>query len=596
MKSTYFKYNHRMRKTAYISFFIVLCFLFNSCEKDLDLFPKTTFSEATYFKTPEQFKLFANQFYVGLLQPNSTTQYRPYTGLPVVGFSDDRDVYTDIIASRSTNAISNGSYSAGPSDDKWQSYYAVIRNSTYLVQKGDEAGDDIKSQVAVYVAEAKFFRAFAYFNLFRDFGGVPIIDQVLDLNDTELLFGPRNSREEVYNYIIKDLDEAIPVLPLESAIPANDKGRVSKGAALSLKAGIALFEGTWRKFRNMDGSNTLLDQAIDASNQVMVSGEYQLFDRRDVLGDESYRYFFILDKVKSNVSNLTKADQKEYILANRYDFSIRRQPVTSSEFVGNPTRKFVDMILCSDGLPIEKSPLYQGKQTVLSEYQNRDLRMKNIFYVPIPGKRDWQTQAPDWARNWSNPDAGGFIIRIVFGATTYTGYQYCKFNSQILTPSLDYPVIRYAEVLLINAEALYEKNGAIADAQLDATINLLRARAALPNLTNSFASVNGLDLRTEIRRERTVELFAEGKRFDDLRRWKTAETEMPGALKGVKWTGTQFATDPEWSSVVYPLDEEGYIIIEDASKRKFEQKHYLFPIPTRQILLNPQLEQNPGWE
>jgi hypothetical protein len=254
------------------------------------------------------------------------------------------------------------------------------------------------------------------------------------------------------------------------------------------------------------------------------------------------------------------------------------------------------MILCSDGLPIEKSPLYQGKQTVLSEYQNRDLRMKNIFYVPIPGKRDWQTQAPDWARNWSNPDAGGFIIRIVFGATTYTGYQYCKFNSQILTPSLDYPVIRYAEVLLINAEALYEKNGAIADAQLDATINLLRARAALPNLTNSFASVNGLDLRTEIRRERTVELFAEGKRFDDLRRWKTAETEMPGALKGVKWTGTQFATDPEWSSVVYPLDEEGYIIIEDASKRKFEQKHYLFPIPTRQILLNPQLEQNPGWE
>ncbi|MGV8092521.1 MAG: RagB/SusD family nutrient uptake outer membrane protein [Mangrovibacterium sp.] len=570
-----------MRKIFYISFFIVLCLLFNSCEKDLDLFPKTTFSEATYFKTPEQFQLFANQFYLNL---------------PLVGFSSDRDVYTDIIASRSTDAISNGSYSAAPTSPTWENSYKTIRNTTYLIQKGEEAGGDLKNQVAVYVAEAKFFRAFAYFDLFRDFGGVPIIDKVLDLNDTELLYGPRNSREEVYNYIIKDLDAAIPVLPLESAISANNKGRISKGAALGLKARIALFEGTWRKFRNMDGFNALLDQAIDASNQVITSGEYELFDRRDVLGDESYRYFFILDKVKSNISNLTKVDQKEYILANRYDFSIRRQPVTSSEFVGNPTKKFVDMMLCSDGLPIEKSPLYQGKQTVLSEYQNRDLRMKNIFYVPIPGKRDWQTQAPDWARNWSNPDAGGFIIRIVFGATTYTGYQYCKFNSQILTPSLDYPVIRYAEVLLINAEALYEKNGAIADAQLDATINLLRARAALPNLTNSFASVNGLDLRTEIRRERTVELFAEGKRFDDLRRWKTAETEMPGALKGVKWTGTQFATDPEWSSVVYPLDEEGYIIIEDASKRKFEQKHYLFPIPTRQILLNPQLEQNPGWE
>jgi hypothetical protein len=326
----------------------------------------------------------------------------------------------------------------------------------------------------------------------------------------------------------------------------------------------------------------------------MTSGEYQLFDRRDVLGDESYRFFFILDKVKSNVSNLTKADQKEYICSARYDASIRRQPNTSNEFVGNPTKKFVDMILCSDGLPIEKSPLFQGKQTVLSEYQNRDLRMKNIFF--IPGTQDWQSQAPDYAKNWSNPTFGGFLVRVGFGSTTYTGYQYCKFNPQILTPSMDYPVLRYAEILLTNAEALYEKNGTITDAQLNATINLLRARANLPNLTNSFALANGLDMRTEIRRERTVELFAEGKRFDDLRRWKTAETEMPQALKGVLWTGTQYAADPEWSSVVYPLDSEGYIIIEDASKRKFEEKHYLFPIPTRQILLNPQLEQNPGWE
>ncbi|MDD4192011.1 MAG: RagB/SusD family nutrient uptake outer membrane protein, partial [Mangrovibacterium sp.] len=301
-----------MKNTYLLQVFIVLCLLFYSCEKDLDLTPKTTFSEATFFKTTEQFKLFANQF---------------YSKLPSTSPVNDRDTYADVLVSLTTNTISNGSYFPTPTSAVWDDSYATIRNTTYLVQKGDEADQALKTEAAAYVGEAKFFRALAYFNLFRDFGGVPIIDKVLDLDDEDLLFGPRNSRDDVFNYMMKDLNEAIDALPLESAIAANDKGRVSKGAALSLKARITLFEGTWRKFRNIDGANTLLDQAIDASGQVINSARYQIFDRRDVLGDESYRYFFILDKVKSNVANLTKADQKEYILANRFDASLRKQPL-----------------------------------------------------------------------------------------------------------------------------------------------------------------------------------------------------------------------------------------------------------------------------
>ncbi len=569
-----------MKNTFLISIFIILCFLFFSCEKSLDLAPKTSYSEATFFKTTEQFKLFANQF---------------YTELPVVSsYTSDRDLYSDILAALSTNTISNGSYSATTTSTVWENSYITIRNSTYLIQRADEADQLIKQEVAVYGGEARFFRALAYYNLFRDFGGVPIIDKVLDLNDSELLFGPRNSREDVVTYILNDLDAAIPALPAESAIAANDKGRVSKGAALSLKARVALFEGTWRKFRNIDGYNALLDQAIDASGQVISSGEYEIFGRRDVLGDESYRYFFILDKVQSNIANLTKADQKEYILVNRFDASLRRQSVTSLEFMASPTKKLADMFLCKDGLPINKSPLFRGKQTITSEYENRDLRMKNVFFVP--GVQAWETQPPSYARNWSNPFAGGMPTNIsIFGTYTITGYMASKFNPQILNPSMDFPVIRYAEVLLINAEALYEKNGSITDAQLDLTINKLRNRAEIVKLTNALVSSNGLDMRTEIRRERSIELFLESQRFDDLRRWKTAETEMPQALKGVLWTGTQYDTDPQWNSVVYPLDSEGNIIIEDASKRRFEERHYLFPIPLGQILLNPQLEQNPGW-
>lgn len=584
MKRIHF-FKHKRIPGLQAILFIALCTMLYSCEKRLDLVPETSFSEVTFFKTADQFKLFANQF---------------YSGLPPVGFNTTRDAYADLLVERNTNTVSDGSYSATPTSDLWQQSYETIRNATYLIGKGDAATGDLKAQVAVYVGEAKFFRAMAYFNLLKDFGGVPIIDKVLTLTDDSLLYGPRNTREEVTNYILNDLDSAIKVLPLESGIAASDKGRVSKGAALAFKARVALFEGTWRKFRNMDGWEDLLDQAIEASGEVMSSGEYALFDRRDVLGDESYRYFLILDEKQANPVSLTKADQKEYIFVSRYDATIRPQPTVDFLHAANPTKKFADMFLCTDGLPIDKSPLFKGKKTITSEYENRDLRMKNIFV--IPGSQIWESAPLSYVRDWSNPYAGGYpdvpsgSNVVVFGQSTLTGYEQRKFTPEILNPSMDFPIIRYAEVLLINAEALYEKNGMITDAQLDQTINKLRARAGVASLSNAFASMHGLDMRTEIRRERNIELFKEGQRFDDLRRWKTAETELPQALEGVLWKGTQYETDPQYAGITYPLDAEGNIIIQDASQRHFDpDKNYLFPLPTRQLLLNPQLEQNPNW-
>jgi len=281
-----------MKRICYGVFIFILPILL-SCEKSLDLYPKTTYSEATFFASPENFELFANQFYLVL---------------PNIGLSNDRDQYSDIVAAWSLNTVSNGSYFPTPTSSVWDDSYATIRNTTYLIQKGDEVSPDLKNNVSMYLGEAHFFRAFTYFNLFRDFGGVPIIDKVLDLNDDDLLYGPRNSRDEVLNYIMSDLDDAIDKLPVESDIPENNKGRISKGSALALKARIALFEGTWKKFRGIDGYDELLGVAIDASEQVINSGEYEIFDRRDVLGDDSYRYFFILDRVQSNVANLTKSD------------------------------------------------------------------------------------------------------------------------------------------------------------------------------------------------------------------------------------------------------------------------------------------------
>jgi hypothetical protein len=128
----------------------------------------------------------------------------------------------------------------------------------------------------------------------------------------------------------------------------------------------------------------------------------------------------------------------------------------------------------------------------------------------------------------------------------------------------------------------------------------------MPALTNSFVTANGLDMRQEIRRERTIELALEGFRYDDLRRWKTAEYELPKDVKGIKIVGTPWAnpivvegqdrnpyTDASWQN---RTDANGFIIVESASGRSFDpNKHYLMPLPTKEILINPALEQNPGW-
>jgi hypothetical protein len=153
-------------------------------------------------------------------------------------------------------------------------------------------------------------------------------------------------------------------------------------------------------------------------------------------------------------------------------------------------------------------------------------------------------------------------------------------------------------VLLVLAEALFERDGAISDGDLNTTINELRDRAGMPFLTNAFVTTNGLSMLAEIRRERTVELAFEGFRRDDLRRWKTAETEMPQALRGVMFVGTEYQQRDSTLVVGTDIqvDANGFVVAEAAVSRQFLQKHYLDPIPLQQIQLSRgTLTQNPGW-
>ena len=135
--------------------------------------------------------------------------------------------------------------------------------------------------------------------------------------------------------------------------------------------------------------------------------------------------------------------------------------------------------------------------------------------------------------------------------------------------------------------------GSITDEDLNKSLNLVRRRSnpGMTALSNALVSGNGLDMREEIRVERTVELFMEGFRIDDLKRWKTAEDEMPEDLLGIKYDGTWYATN--WTNM--PREKkDGYILL--YSNRTWDERNYLLPLPSDELQLNPELKQNPGWE
>lgn len=541
--------------------------LFTGCSEELDLIAEDNVTDATFWQTPQDFKLAANNL---------------YNGLDRHGFDDTESD----IAFNFPNSVSNGNYQLSETNGQWNSSYTYIRDINTILEKSEDKED---AEILRYVAEARFFRAWYYWKLLRLFGGVPIITQSLGAQDPDL-YTSRSSRTETVDFILQDLDDAVADLPLKSELDGSDVGRITKGTALSLSARVALFEGTWQKYRN-GNANVYLDKAISSSNQVINSNQYALYTGKD---EESYRYLFLQNG----------DDSQETILDRRYERNIlgHDMPYQYDGTGYNPTRKLADLYLDENGIPIGNSQsVFQGYDTFESEFQNRDPRM--TMTMIIPGQETVRVFFPnDPIANW--PD---FPQR-----NANTGYILYKYMSedpiannsgQMGDASLfdyDRHLIRYAEVLLIYAEATFEKNGAISDDDLDRTINLLRDRVNMPHLTNTFVGTYNLDMLEEIRRERTIELALEGFRYDDLRRWKIAETELSADIKGIKIEGTEWATREPYSlpSFQSRVDENGFLIVE--TSRVFDpQKHYLQPLPTREIALynenGAELTQNPGW-
>ncbi len=629
-------------------------FFLTGCENYLDQDPQDEVTESVYFQTAAQFEYASNYFYKRIA-------------------FEDGDETSDLSGNLTYDSpnYGQGTTSAANQDDDWDNNYTYLRYNNQLIEKAAEYTGDF-SDIEESVGAAYFFRAWHHWKLLKKFGGVPIVTSVLDVSSEEV-YGARNSRYEVVYQILEDLDMAIDYLPAFGDISDDDYGKVSVEAARAFKARICLFEATYEKYADLDyldgdgvtsgaGSakpsdypsiTEMLTEAKTQSEAVMNSGSFELWDHQDDMGagyseefseeynDRTLFYLFNLEDAQSNPGGFTKASNKEYIFQTIYDYTYAQINENLTHTKPHcPTRKLMDMYLCTDGLPVQHSPLFEGYSGMVDEFANRDLRLVGLVQEPLKEYWGWggSTNGAGAQYGVAFEDAGtGYDYTYVPNLTSpsnardlgYTGRKFTTehINRETGDESYNYPLIRYAEVLLIYAEATCELgSGSISDADLDKSINLVRARAGVADLTNDLiAPYSDLTMLGEIRRERAIELFGENFRFDDIKRWGIAEEELGYnvCVVYIQYDGEscefETAVDPkstdgdliyDESVWTYGLTTEeetpstyagiastkpGALIINPSADRNFTTRHYLDAIPTDEINLNESLVQNPGW-
>jgi hypothetical protein len=426
--------------------------------QDIDLLPKDNLPDQLFWKTPADYMKEVNTLY------SRTETF------------GTKDADSDIGYELNSNSTSNGTFSAPNSDGDWSDRFVDLRQCNIIIEKSESYEGDFAG-IERYVAEARFFRAYTHWRLMQKFNDVPVLIKSLTVESPEL-YGSRSPQKEVEDFILSELEAIHAKLPKQSELRADELGRVTQGAALALKARVALFAGTWAKYhQHRQDYQQLLEQAVQAAQRVIDSGEYSLFAGE---GQESYRYLFIDEGENA----------AEEIFGSRYYDDIRMHGTAHSVFWGwrgTPARKMADMYLCkTSGLPVEHPASgFRGYERIADEFADRDPRMTQTILMPGASYRNAQ-HGPDIC-------SSKFTTR----PETRTGYKLWKFMGEFFgkpsnKDSCDYHIIRYAEVLLILAEATFEKDGRISDEALDRSINVVRSRTGveMPPLTNQFVQDN----------------------------------------------------------------------------------------------------------
>jgi hypothetical protein len=399
--------------------------------------------------------------------------------------------------------------------------------------------------------------------------------------------------------VLADLNYACRELP-DDWKDGNAPGRLNRWCALAVKARICLFEGTWRKYHGGSDPEMWLHEAVSAAKEIMDNGPYALYDN----GDTGTAYNAI-----HRMTNDDLPGNPEVMYWRRYEQGIVTNHVQSyfKGYNGGATKCMVEDYLCSDGLPITLSPLYKGDAVFEDIFENRDPRLRQTILHPADqpiykyGNHDVDIYAYPRIRGMT----GG--IKTVTGYHVIKNYEVNAAHASWNTSSTPAIVLRYGEVLLNYAEAKAEL-GTITQGDLDESINLLRRRVGMPDLDKSNVPVDDRytsdgvpPLIVEIRRERRVELFLEGFRYNDLRRWKLGyKLKVPDY--GMRWDeANRNRVDPKGDANIKSSVVDGIEYLEaykgtDYEVPEFdENRHYLWPIPVSVMSQNPALEQTPGW-
>ena len=527
-------------------------------------------NDQTYWTSPSDLQTYANAFYDIL--PHGVSNYD--------------DTWSDNQVPRGVESYIWGQYAVPTEDGSWsKSAWSNLRYINYfMTHYGTVTGDE--GEINRYVGEMRFFRALQYFSKVMTYGDVPWLEEDMNTDSPEL-YGPRTPRNEVIQHIIDDLDFAIEWLP-EGRVSSGDN-RLTADVARHIKARVCLYEGTYYKYHTELGYEwqSLLQEAVEASDALINSGNYSIYNMNDP--EHDYYNMFIMED-KSNLS--------EAILYIDYADPLRRHNWGHGAWEANTgfSKDFIDSYLYADGLPKALTSYPTDDATIAEEFANRDPRLKQMVLNNEFFEGNSAFQGHEVADD--NAYVNTFCTT---GYQTIKGYDPATGHLGFTLETADGIAYRYAETLLINAEAKAEL-GTINQSDLDKTINVLRDRVGMPHLMMEvgFTDPNwpdyGYDLSPllqEIRRERRIELAGEGFRWNDICRWKAGKLfENPMTYVGKKvTTGTR--TD-EGYAIVYP-DYTNPDLSIGGNSRKWKDQRYLLPIPTNELQLNPALEQNPGW-
>ncbi len=531
----------------------VVIFFLASCN-DLDLVPTNKFTEGNYWTSPEKADMVLNMAY--------NQMYNSDYFFKTEALSDN--IYEGR-GSSAEKAISSGQADASNARfaNEWRNCYEGIKTCHVFLENVNRVPNMDEAQKTRMIAEARFIRAWQFFRLTTWFGDVPLFDHDLTLSESKTI--ARTSQAEVLKFVRDELDAVVNDLPTKHKYAESDKGRITAGAAIALKARTYLYSNDWVNVVNT------CEKLINSTEY----GKYALFPSYEglFLPENEYNDEVILDL--GYVPSLRT-------WGNFYDYAPLSVGARVNEMA--PTQELVDDYIMTNGKTIKEEGSGYNED---DPYKNRDPRLTatvvyheyqwkkadgsiQIIYIKPGSAPNEAAKVDEYKGQGANSTSTGYYMRKYYDPTALAN----------MASGLNLILIRYADILLMYAEAKNELEE-MDETVWEKTIKPLRIRAGFTDVAalNFNDNWSQDDLRNIIRRERRSELALEGLRIFDLRRWKTAEIVLNGHPHGARFGD--------------PGIDNGYIRLDKRSFNK--ERDYLWVIPQSEIDINSNLKQNPGY-